>query len=134
MTTATTTLETAPPIVVTEEIQITADVKSDYEKAVEVYEYMAENGCGTCVNYACRTFEKCREIGLECFLVWTDAGINGHVGNIVNVDGIWYVLDTQGGFFLDYNYGFTEVVDADGQHIADADIISNYSYDELHNN
>ena len=118
----------------TEEFSVAPDGRSDYEKAEAVYEYMQQNGYGTCVNYACQTYEQCREIGLECYLVWTDAGMYGHVANIVNVDGVWYVLDTEGGFFLDYNYGFTEVVDTDGQHIADSGIISKYSYAELHYN
>ena len=116
----------------TETFSAAPDDRNDYEKAEAVYEYMRQNGYGTCVNYACQTYEKCREIGLECYLVWTDAGMYGHVANIVNVDGVWYVLDTEGGFFLDYNYGFTEVVDTDGQHIAYSGIISNYSYAELH--
>ena len=118
----------------TETFSAAPDDRNDYEKAEAVYEYMRQNGYGTCVNYACQTYEKCREIGLECYLVWTDAGMYGHVANIVNVDGVWYVLDTEGGFFLDYNYGFTEVVDTDGQHIADSGIISKYSYAELHYN
>lgn len=107
-------------------------VITDYEKAKEVYEYIRQNGYGTCVNYACQTYDKCCDIGLQCFLVWTNAGIYGHVADIVNVDGVWYVLDTQGGRFLDYNYGFTEVINDEGEHIADADIISDHSYDELH--
>ena len=45
---------------------------------------------------------------------------------------IWYVLDTQAGGFLDYNYGFTEVIDKNENHVADGNIISNYSYEELH--
>ena len=106
--------------------------ETDYDRAKSVYEYMQENGSGTCVNYACQTYEKCSEVGLDCALVWTDAGICGHVANIVNVDGVWYVLDTQGGCFLDYNYCFTEVIDSDGNHIADSSIISDMSYDELH--
>lgn len=118
----------------TEKFSVAPDGRSDYEKAEAVYEYMQQNGYGTCVNYACQTYEQCREIGLECYLVWKDAGMYGHVANIVNVDGVWYVLDTEGGFFLDYNYSFTEVVDTDGQHIADSGIISNYSYAELHCN
>ena len=48
------------------------------------------------------------------------------------IDEVWYVLDTEGGYFLDYNYCFTEVVDIDGNHIADSSIISDKSYDELH--
>ena len=105
---------------------------SDYEKAEAVYGYMRQNGYGTCVNFACQTYEKCCENGLDCCMVWTDAGIYGHVANIVKVDGEWYVLDTEGGAFLDYNYGFTEVVDIDGNHIADGSIISDHSYAESH--
>jgi len=51
---------------------------------------------------------------------------------ISNARAIWYVLDTQGGFFLHYNYGFTEVMDKNENHVADGSIISNYSYEELH--
>lgn len=105
--------------------------KTDYEKAREIYSYMRENGSGTCVNYACQTYEMCQNIGLPCYIVWTDAGMYGHVANTVKIGDIWYILDTQGGYFLDYNYGFTEVVDIDGNHIADDDILSNHSYDEL---
>ena len=105
---------------------------TDYGKAKAVYDCMIENGHGTCVNYACQTYELCCDNGLQCYLVWTGAGLCGHVANIVNVDDVWYVLDTEGGFFLDYNYCFTEVVDIDGNHIADSDIISSYSYNELH--
>lgn len=105
---------------------------SDYGKAKAVYEYVRQNGGGTCVNYACLTYELCEDNGLECLIVWTGAGLFGHVANIVRVDGVWYVLDTDGEFFLTYNNGFTEAVDIDGNHIADSDIISSMSYDELH--
>lgn len=105
--------------------------KTDYEKAEEIYNFMRENGSGTCVNYACRTYEMCREAGLSCYIVWTDEKPYGHVANTVEIGGIWYILDAQGGYFLDYNYGFAEVVDIDGNHIADGNMLSNYSYDEL---
>ena len=104
---------------------------SDYEKAQIVYDYMLENGHGTCVNYACQTYEKCLEIGIPCYIVWADAGIYGHTANTVCVDGIWFIMDTQAGGFLESNYGFTEVVDMNGEHIANGDILSNYSYQEL---
>lgn len=104
---------------------------TDHGKARAVYEYMRENGSGTCVNYACQTYEMCREVGLPCYIVWTNAGMYGHVANTVCVNGTWFILDTQGGYFLECNYGFTEVVDIDGNHVADGDILSNYSYDEL---
>lgn len=105
---------------------------SDYSKAEAVYNWMTENGSGTCVNYSYKTYLICQGIGLDCYTCWTDSGIYGHVANIVKVDGIWYVLDTQAGAFLDYNYGFTEVVDIDENHIADGRMISDYSYEELH--
>ena len=105
---------------------------SDYSKAEAVYNCMTENGSGTCVNYSYKTYLICQGIGLDCYACWTDSGIYGHVANIVKVDGIWYVLDTQAGAFLDYNYGFTEVVDIDENHIADGRMISDYSYEELH--
>ncbi len=132
----TTAQETAPPIAVTEPTTesklLLSNDGTDYGKAKAVYEYMRQNGSGTCVNHACMTYELCCDNGLQCRLVWTDAGMYGHVANVVNVDGIWYVLDTDGGYFLDYNYCFTEVVDIDGNHIADSSIISDMSYDELH--
>lgn len=105
--------------------------QNDYEKALTVYEYIRENGHGTCVNYACQTYEKCQEVGLPCYLVWTEAGIYGHVANTVCVNGVWFIMDTQAGFFLDFNYGFTEVIDRDESHIGDADMLSNHSYAEL---
>lgn len=105
---------------------------TDYGKAKAVYDWMRANGHGTCVNYAYQTYLICEGIGLECYCCWTDAGIYGHTANIVKVDGIWYVLDTQGGFFLRYNYGFTEVIDKNENHVADGSMISDYSYEELH--
>lgn len=103
----------------------------DYEKAWKIYSFMRENGSGSCVNYACRTYEMCQEVGLPCYIVWTENQLYGHVANTVRIGDIWYILDAQGGYFLDYNYGFTEVVDIDGNHIADGDMVSNFSYDEL---
>ncbi|MCM1530539.1 MAG: hypothetical protein NC093_11175 [Alistipes sp.] len=105
--------------------------KSDYDRALEVYNFMCKNGSGTCVNFACQTYKMCTEIGLPYYIVWTENQLCGHVANTVKIGDIWYILDVQGGFFLDCNYGFTEVVDIDGNHIADGDILSNYSYDEL---
>jgi len=116
---------------VTEPETVPEQKVTDFEKAQEAYAYMLENGHGTCVNYACQTYEKCLEIGLPCYIVWTDAGIYGHTANAVCVNGIWFVMDTQAGGFLESNYGFTEVVNMDCEHIADGDILSNYSYQEL---
>lgn len=105
---------------------------TDYGKASAVYEYMRENGSGTCVNYACQTYEMCQNIGLPCYIVWTNTGMYGHVANTVCVNGTWFILDTQGGYFLEYNYSFTEVVDINENHIADGSLISSYSYEELY--
>ena len=104
---------------------------SEYEKAQIVYEYMLENGHGTCVSYACQTYEKCQEIGLPCYIVWTDAGLYGHTANAVCINDIWFIMDTQAGGFLESNYGFTEVVNMNCEHIADGSMLSNYSYQEL---
>ena len=131
--------QTQPPLPVPTEEERYMDIGrslshngSDYSKAEAVYNWMTENGSGTCVNYSYKTYLICQGIGLDCYACWTDSGIYGHVANIVKVDGIWYVLDTQAGAFLDYNYGFTEVVDIDENHIADGRMISDYSYEELH--
>ena len=105
---------------------------TDYGKAKAVYDWMTANGHGTCVNYSCQTYLVCEGIGLDCYCCWTDAGIYGHVANVVKVNGIWFVLDTQAGGFLDYNYGFTEVIDINENHVADGNIISDYSYRELY--
>lgn len=105
---------------------------TDHGKARAVYEYMCENGSGTCVNYACQTYEMCQNVGLPCYIVWTNAGMYGHVANTVCVNGTWFILDTQGGYFLECNYGFTEVVDIDGSHVEDGSLISDYSYEELY--
>ena len=135
----TTVPQTQPPLPVPTEEERYMDIGrslshngSDYSKAEAVYNWMTENGSGTCVNYSYKTYLICQGIGLDCYACWTDSGIYGHVANIVKVDGIWYVLDTQAGAFLDYNYGFTEVVDIDENHIADGRMISDYSYEELH--
>lgn len=102
---------------------------SDYEKAAEIYEYMTANGGGTCVQYSYQTYEMCCQYGLECYFTWTENKLYGHVANVVRIDGIWYVLDTQAGCFLTENMcGFTEIVDANESYIASADIISDTRY------
>lgn len=75
--------------------------KTDYEKALKIYNFMRENGSGTCINYVCRTYEMCQEVGLPCYIVWTNAGMYGHVANTVKIVDTWYILDAQGGYFLD---------------------------------
>ncbi len=103
---------------------------SDYEKAVEIYEYMTVNGGGSCVQYSYQTYEMCQEYGLECCFAWTENRLYGHVANVVRIDGVWYVLDTQAGCFLTENMcEFTEIVDANESYIASADIISSVRYE-----
>ena len=103
---------------------------SDYEKALEVYNFMTANGSGTCVQYSYQTYEMCRDYGLECYFAWTENRLYGHVANVVRIDGVWYVLDTQAGCFLTENMcGFTEIVDANESYIASADIISSVRYE-----
>lgn len=103
---------------------------SDYEKALEVYNFMTVNGGGTCVQYAYQTYEMCCQYGLECYFAWTENQLYGHVANVVRIDSAWYVLDTQAGCFLTENMcGFTEIVDANESYIASADIISSVRYE-----
>ncbi len=105
---------------------------TDYGKAKAVYDWMRTNGHGTCVNYSYQTYLICEGIGLDCYCCWTDAGIYGHTANVVKVNGIWFVLDTQGqGFLLNNDCGFTEIIDKNESHVADANIISSQRYDEI---
>lgn len=104
--------------------------QSDYEKALEIYEYMRTNGSGTCVQYSYQTYEMCISKGLECYFIWTENKLYGHVANAVKIDGVWYVMDTQaGGFLINNDCGFTEIVDEYENHIAYADIISGTRYE-----
>lgn len=113
-----------------EETEPTEYGMSDYEKALEVYNYMTANGSGTCVQYSWQTYEMCCQYGLECYFAWTENRLYGHVANVVRIDGVWYVLDTQAGCFLTENMcGFTEIVDANESYIANADIISSVRYE-----
>ena len=73
---------------------------SDYSKAEAVYNWMTENGSGTCVNYSWQTYYLCKGTDLECYLAWTPSKLYGHVANVVKVNGTWFVFDTQGGRFL----------------------------------
>ena len=103
---------------------------SDYEKAFEVYNFMTAKVGGTCVQYSYQTYEMCQEYGLECYFAWTENQLYGHVANVVKIDGVWYVLDTQAGCFLTENMcGFTEIVDANENYIASDDIISSIRYE-----
>jgi len=133
-TTITSTAETTTVTTTTEIIQTTPEPPqsnlTDYEKALEVYNFMTANGSGTCVQYSYQTYQMCQEYGLECYFTWTENKLYGHVANVVKVEGAWYVLDTQGGCFLRENMcGFTEIVDEYENHVADADIISGVRYE-----
>ncbi|MCM1529736.1 MAG: hypothetical protein NC093_07050 [Alistipes sp.] len=113
-----------------EETELPEYSMSDYEKALEVYNFMTANGGGTCVQYAWQTYEMCQNYGLECYFAWTENQLYGHVANVVKIDEAWYVLDTQAGCFLTENMcGFTEIVDANESYIASADIISSVRYE-----
>lgn len=127
--TESTSVTATEPTKIQEETQPAECSLSDYEKAFEVYNFMTANGSGTCVQYAYQTYEMCREYGLECYFAWTENQLYGHVANVVKIGDIWYVLDTQAGCFLTENMcGFTEIVDENENHIADADIISDTRY------
>ena len=99
----TTVPQTQPPLPVPTEEERYMDIGrslshngSDYSKAEAVYNWMTENGSGTCVNYSWQTYYLCKGTGLECYLAWTPSKLYGHVANVVKVNGTWFVLDTQG--------------------------------------
>ena len=106
---------------------------SDYSKAEAVYNWMAENGSGTCVNYSWQTYYLCKGTGLECYLAWTPSKLYGHVANVVKVNGTWFVIDTQGqGFLLNNDCGFSEIIDIDESYVSGAYLISSQRYDEIY--
>ena len=75
---------------------------TDYGKAASVYKWMLANGHGSCVYYAMETYFVCKGAGLECAYAFaTNNDWYGHTYSVVKVNGIWYVLDTQGETFLD---------------------------------
>mgnify|MGYP000644613986 CR=1 FL=1 len=99
--------QTQPPLPVPTEEERYMDIGrslshngSDYSKAEAVYNWMTENGSGTCVNFSWQTYYLCKGTGLECYLAWTPSKLYGHVANVVKVNGTWFVFDTQGGRFL----------------------------------
>lgn len=106
---------------------------SDYGKAEAVYNWMTENGSGTCVNFSWQTYYLCKGIGIECYLAWTPSKLHGHVANVVKANGTWFVLDTQGqGFLLNNDCGFSEIINIDESYILSADMISSRRYDEIY--
>lgn len=134
----TTVPQTQPPLPVPTEEERYMDIGrslshngSDYSKAEAVYNWMTENGSGTCVNYSWQTYYLCKGTGLECYLAWTPSKLYGHVANVVKVNGTWFVLDTQGqGFLLNNDCGFSEIIDIDESYVSVADLISNQRYDD----
>ena len=136
----TTALQTQPPLPVPTEEERYMDIGrslslngSDYSRAEAVYNWMTENGSGTCVNYSWQTYYLCKGTGLECYLAWTPSKLYGHVANVVKVNGTWFVLDTQGqGFLLNNDCGFSEIIDIDESYVSEADLISNQRYDEIY--
>lgn len=136
----TTVLQTQPPLPVPTEEERYMDIGrsfshngSDYSKAEAVYNWMTENGSGTCVNYSWQTYYLCKGTGLECYLAWTPSKLYGHVANVVKVNGTWFVLDTQGqGFLLNNDCGFSEIIDIDESYVSGADLISSQRYDEIY--
>ncbi len=136
----TTVPQTQPPLPVPTEEERYMDIGrslshngSDYSKAEAVYNWMTENGSGTCVNYSWQTYYLCKGTGLECYLAWTPSKLYGHVANVVKVNGTWFVLDTQGqGFLLNNDCGFSEIIDIDESYVSVADLISSQRYDEIY--
>lgn len=136
----TTVLQTQPPLPVPTEEERYMDIGrslshngSDYSKAEAVYNWMTENGSGTCVNYSWQTYYLCKGTGLECYLAWTPSKLYGHVANVVKVNGTWFVLDTQGqGFLLNNDCGFSEIIDIDESYVSGADLISSQRSDEIY--
>lgn len=136
----TTVPQTQPPLPVPTEEERYMDIGrslshngSDYSKAEAVYNWMTENGSGTCVNYSWQTYYLCKGTGLECYLAWKPSKLYGHVANVVKVNGTWFVLDTQGqGFLLNNDCGFSEIIDIDESYVSGADLISNQRYDEIY--
>ena len=74
---------------------------SDYGKAEAVYNWIQNNVSGNCQVFSVATMYACKGIGLECrYAFFSPDDWYGHMANLVNVGGAWYVFDTQGGRFL----------------------------------
>ena len=121
--------ETEPPA---DEPTKTASEKSDYQIALEIYEYMTANGAGTCVQHSYQTYRMCREYGLPCYFIWTENKLYSHVANAVCVEGVWYVLDTQAASVtLDpcraYTFAKAFTLHSRGSYIAGRDRLKQFS-------
>ena len=74
---------------------------SDHGKAEAVYNWIRDNVSGNCQVFSVATMYACKGIGLECrYAFFSSDDWYGHMANLVNVCGAWYVFDTQGGRFL----------------------------------
>ena len=85
---------------------------SDSSKVQAVFEYVTANfsNDNSCTYMSAVTMCLCEGIGLDCkYALISDW--YAHCANAVNVDGVWYVLDTQAGGFLCGNFGFTSILD-----------------------
>lgn len=85
---------------------------SDYSKARTVFDYMQNSFGGerNCVYMSSVTYALCQGIGLECGYALISDWYN-HCANAVNIDGTWYVLDTQASGFLCGDLGYTSILD-----------------------
>ena len=85
---------------------------SDSSKVQAVFDYVTANFSNddSCTYLSAVTMCLCEGIGLDCkYALISDW--YAHCANAVNVDGVWYVLDTQAGGFLCGNFGFTNILD-----------------------
>ena len=85
---------------------------SDSSKVQGVFDYVTANfsNDNSCTYLSAVTMCLCKGIGLDCkYALISDW--YAHCANAVNVDGVWYVLDTQAGGFLCGNFGFTSILD-----------------------
>ncbi|MCR5021758.1 hypothetical protein [Ruminococcus sp.] len=85
---------------------------SDYSKAQAVYDHMQNSFYGerNCVYMSSVTYALCQGIGLECGYALISDWYN-HCANAVNIDGTWYLLDTQASGFLCGDLGYTSILD-----------------------
>ena len=85
---------------------------SECNKVQAVFDYVTANFSNddSCTYLSAVTMCLCEGIGLDCkYALISDW--YAHCANAVNVDGVWYVLDTQAGGFLCGNFGFTNILD-----------------------
>lgn len=85
---------------------------SGSSKAQAVFGYVSANFStdNSCTYLSTVTMCLCEGIGLDCGYALVSDWY-GHCANAVNVDGNWYVLDTQAGGYLCGNFGFTRILD-----------------------